>query len=408
MKEWKTYKIRDIATVNLSQYSLKEGWNEVTYLDTGSITENHIEDIQTFILPCDDFPSRARRKVQHNDILFSTVRPNQKHFGILKNPNDNLLVSTGFSVITVNPLVADANFVYYYITQQEIINYLQSVAEQSVSAYPSLKSSDIEDIDIELPSLYEQRRLALILKSIDDKIENNNRINHNLEQQAQALYKSWFVDFEPFRNGKFVESELGMIPEGWDAKPLSSICHIEKKTINPQKHPTCLFTHYSIPAYDNSELPELQKGSDILSNKYIISDYTILFSKLNPRIKRIWNVYKSESNPICSTEFVVYKPMDIDTYPFLYSFITGDDFYNNIMSKVNGATGSHQRFHPEETLDILVPYHIDCYRLYSQLVLPIIQQIDENKRENHYFASLRDSLLPKLMSGELKINDLTC
>lgn len=180
MKEWKTYKIRDIATVNLSQYSLKEGWNEVTYLDTGSITENHIEDIQTFILPCDDFPSRARRKVQHNDILFSTVRPNQKHFGILKNPNDNLLVSTGFSVITVNPLVADANFVYYYITQQEIINYLQSVAEQSVSAYPSLKSSDIEDIDIELPSLYEQRRLALILKSIDDKIENNNRINHNL------------------------------------------------------------------------------------------------------------------------------------------------------------------------------------------------------------------------------------
>ena len=118
--------------------------------------------------------------MQHNDILFSTVRPNQKHFGILKNPNDNLLVSTGFSVITVNPLVADANFVYYYITQQEIINYLQSVAEQSVSAYPSLKSSDIEDIDIELPSLYEQRRLALILKSIDDKIENNNRINHNL------------------------------------------------------------------------------------------------------------------------------------------------------------------------------------------------------------------------------------
>ena len=232
--------------------------------------------------------------------------------------------------------------------------------------------------------------------------------NHNLEEQAQALYKSWFVDFEPFRDGKFVESELGMIPEGWDAKHLSSICHIEKKTINPQKHPTRLFTHYSIPAYDNSELPELQKGSDILSNKYIISDCTILFSKLNPRIKRIWNVYQSESNPICSTEFVVYKPMDIDTYPFLYSFITGDDFYNNIMSKVNGATGSHQRFHPEETLDILVPYHIDCYRLYSQLVLPIIQQIDENKRENHYFASLRDSLLPKLMSGELKINDLTC
>ena len=296
----------------------------------------------------------------------------------------------------------DIRYICYLLNQIDLSGYITG------SAQPKLNQANLLAIEPRLPCLEVQKRVSDFLATFDDKIELNNRINHNLEAQAQALYKSWFVDFEPFRGGKFVDSELGLIPIGWDAKPLSSICHIEKKTINPQKYPTCLFTHYSIPAYDNSELPELQKGSDILSNKYIISDYTILFSKLNPRIKRIWNVYQSEANSICSTEFVVYKSMDIDTYPFLYSFITGADFYNNIMSKVNGATGSHQRFHPEETLDILVPYHIDCYRLYSQLVLPIIQQIDENKRENHYFASLRDSLLPKLMSGELKINDLTC
>ena len=259
MEEWKIYKIRDIATVNLSQYSLKEGWNEVTYLDTGSITENHIEGFQTFILPCDDFPSRARRKVQHNDILFSTVRPNQKHFGILKNPIDNLLVSTGFSVITVNPLVADANFVYYYLTQQEIINHLQSVAEQSVSAYPSLKSSDIEDIDIELPSLYEQRRLALILKSLDDKIELNNRINHNLEEQAQALYKSWFVDFEPFKGGKFVDSELGLIPEGW-----STISFKDFLTPISRKVPVGLYPEYSVT--NTGIIPRSEKFKKQLSS----------------------------------------------------------------------------------------------------------------------------------------------
>ena len=317
-------------------------------------------------------------------------------------------VCLGQRVVLIKPKreLVDPHYLTYYLLSAEVQNRLKNHANGAVVAH--LNVTDIRNLLVSLPELDEQIAIGKILRSIEDKIELNNRINHNLEQQAQALYKSWFVDFEPFRGGNFVDSELGMIPEGWDAKPLSSICHIEKKTINPQKHPTCLFTHYSIPAYDNSELPELQKGSDILSNKYIISDCTILFSKLNPRIKRIWNVYQSESNPICSTEFVVYKPMDIDTYPFLYSYITGDDFYNNIMSKVNGATGSHQRFHPEETLDILVPYHIDCYRLYSQLVLPIIQQIDENKRENHYFASLRDSLLPKLMSGELKINDLTC
>ena len=180
MEEWKSYKVKDIAKVNLSQYSLKEDWKEVAYLDTGSITENRIDCIQTFMLPCDDFPSRARRKVRHNDILFSTVRPNQRHYGILKNPQENLLVSTGFAVVTVDPSIADADFVYFYLTQNELIDFLQGVAEQSVSAYPSLKSSDIEDLEIALPSLAEQKRLASILSAFDSKISLNNRINHNL------------------------------------------------------------------------------------------------------------------------------------------------------------------------------------------------------------------------------------
>ena len=405
MEEWKSVHIGDLGTIV-----------------TGKTPKTSIEDNYggdtPFLSPSDDLSGK------YVPITGRTL--SNKGVSEVKNcllPPQSVCVSCigsdlGKSVITrcntitnqqFNSIIPsngfDTDFVYYAM---QFVGPILNALSKTSTAVPIINKSTFSSFQIRVPDYSTQCRISRVLSALDDKTELNNRINHNLEEQAQALYKSWFVDFEPFMDGKFVESELGMIPEGWDAKPLSSICHIEKKTINPQKHPTCLFTHYSIPAYDNSELPELQKGSDILSNKYIISDYTILFSKLNPRIKRIWNVYQSESNPICSTEFVVYKPMDIDTYPFLYSFITGDDFYNNIMSKVNGATGSHQRFHPEETLDILVPYHIDCYRLYSQLVLPIIQQIDENKRENHYFASLRDSLLPKLMSGELKINDLTC
>ena len=233
MEEWKTYKIKDISKVNLSQYSLKEGWEEIAYLDTGSITENRIDSIQTFILPCDDFPSRARRKVRHNDILFSTVRPNQRHYGILKNPPENLLVSTGFAVITVDPALADADFVYFYLTQTELIDFLQGVAEQSVSAYPSLKSSDIEDLEIVLPSLAEQKRIASILSSLDNKIALNVRINHNLEEQVRALYKSWFVDFEPFRDDEFVESEMGMIPSSCHIQRLQDLCDVVTKGTTP-------------------------------------------------------------------------------------------------------------------------------------------------------------------------------
>ena len=386
---------------NICEYSSKRIDSSLLTVENYVSTENMMQNKGGITL-ASKVPVENSVEFLPGDILISNIRPYFRKIWLSDKKG-----GCSSDVLCIRALPGtDSTYLYYLLSQDSFFDYVMSGAKGC--KMPRGDKSQIMQWDVALPNFEEQHRIASILKSIDDKIQLNNRINHNLEQQAQALYKSWFVDFEPFRDGKFVESELGMIPEGWDAKPLSSICHIEKKTINPQKHPTCLFTHYSIPAYDNSELPELQKGSDILSNKYIISDYTILFSKLNPRIKRIWNVYKSESNPICSTEFVVYKPMDIDTYPFLYSFITGDDFYNNIMSKVNGATGSHQRFHPEETLDILVPYHIDCYRLYSQLVLPIIQQIDENKRENHYFASLRDSLLPKLMSGELKINDLTC
>ena len=398
MEEWKTYKIRDIATVNLSQYSLKEGWNEVTYLDTGSITENHIEDIQTFILPCDDFPSRARRKVQHNDILFSTVRPNQKHFGILKNPNDNLLVSTGFSVITVNPLVADANFVYYYITQQEIINYLQSVAEQSVSAYPSLKSSDIEDIDIELPSLYEQRRLALILKSLDDKIQLNNRINHNLEEQAQALYKSWFVDFEPFKGGKFVDSELGLIPEGWSCvsltdismvfdsmrKPLSGMQRENMKKLYPYYGATEIMDYVDNYIFDGIYLLIGEDGSVVRSNGAPFLQYVEgkFWSNNHAHVLQGTNGYSTE---------------------MLHCAL----LCKNIMHAVTGAVQAKlSQSNMRKILLVLPPK--DISNAFDSIIQSIYNSKRTIERQNNNLSKQRDNILPKLMSGELKINDLTC
>jgi len=239
-------------------------------------------------------------------------------------------------------------------------------------------------------------------------LPQKKQINHNLEEQAQALYKSWFVDFEPFKDGEFVESELGMIPKGWSVKVLGDIASIGKQIINPQKHPDAIFSHYSIPAYDNSESPEVQKGLDILSNKFVLSDKSVLFSKLNPRIKRIWNVYSTKENAICSTEFVVYKPINNQNYGLLFSIISGDYFYDSIMSKVNGATGSHQRFHPEDTLELKLPYDPNSYKSYSDIILPILQQIEENKLERTRLSEIRDSLLPRLMSGELNINEIDC
>ena len=180
MAEFKLVKISDIAQTNTSSYSSKNNWAFVNYLDTGNITQNVIDSIQHIDLTEEKLPSRAKRKVKTNSIIYSTVRPNQLHYGIVKSQPQNFLVSTGFTVIDVDETKAVAEYVYYFLTQADIVESLQAIGEQSVSTYPSIKPSDIENIEIPLPSLDVQKKIVGILKSLDDKIASNSAINNNL------------------------------------------------------------------------------------------------------------------------------------------------------------------------------------------------------------------------------------
>lgn len=177
---WQATRLGDICKTNQSTYSPKENWQFVNYLDTGSITMNKINQIQEINTCKDKLPSRARRKVQINSIIYSTVRPNQNHYGIIKEQPDNFLVSTGFTVIDVDSDKAIPDYVYYILTKKEITEQLQAIAEQSVSAYPSIKSSDLENLELILPDISTQKKIVSILDSIDKKINSNNAINNNL------------------------------------------------------------------------------------------------------------------------------------------------------------------------------------------------------------------------------------
>jgi type I restriction enzyme S subunit len=181
MNGWKLARIGDICKTNQQTYSLSEKWPFVNYLDTGNITENRINKIQHFVTAQDALPSRARRKVSVDDILYSNVRPNQRHYGIIKkNVLPNMLVSTGFTTITVDKTAADSDFLYYYLSQNDIVDSLQAIGEQSVSAYPSIKPSDIESLKLMLPPLEEQSIIGRTLRTLDDRIATNIRLNHNL------------------------------------------------------------------------------------------------------------------------------------------------------------------------------------------------------------------------------------
>ncbi len=197
--DWQSMPLGDCITINASTYTPSEAWPFINYLDTGNITENRVAEIQHLIPGKDKIPSRARRKVQPGDIVYSTVRPNQKHFGLLKNVPENFLASTGFTVIRGKNGLVDTDFVYWFLAQDHVVNRLHTIAEHSTSAYPSIRPADIEQLSVNLPPLPEQRAIAHILGTLDDKIELNRRMNETLEAMARALFKSWFVDFDPVR-----------------------------------------------------------------------------------------------------------------------------------------------------------------------------------------------------------------
>ena len=211
MEAWRKIRLGDACVTNAESYSPKEKWKFVNYLDTGNITNNRVDSIQYIDVENDKLPSRARRKVKKNSIIYSTVRPNQRHFGIIKTKPENFLVSPGFAVIDVDADMLDADFLYYLLTQPTIVEALHAIAEQSTSAYPSIKPSDIEDLEIQIPELATQKKIADILGSLDRKITQNTEVNDNLHRQAVALVESWFVNYEP---------RGGNQPSGWTNAPL--------------------------------------------------------------------------------------------------------------------------------------------------------------------------------------------
>lgn len=237
MENWKSVTIGEIAKLNTTSYSEKEKWEYVNYLDTGSIVENKISSIQYFDTRNDNVPSRAKRKVRKNSIVYSTVRPNQLHYGIIKEMPENFLVSTGFTVIDVDETVADADFVYYSLTCDNVTGRLMTIANNSTSSYPSITPDDIAKTQIKLPSITTQKKIASLLSLLDRKIAENDKINDNLEQQAQMLYEYWFVQFDfPDKDGKpYKKSGNQMaynrilkmdIPLGWTVGTLSDIANI--------------------------------------------------------------------------------------------------------------------------------------------------------------------------------------
>lgn len=385
MAEWQTVRLGEIVKTNQSTYSPKENWQFVNYLDTGNITINKIDEIQNINTAKDKLPSRARRKVKTNSIIYSTVRPNQLHYGIIKKQPDNFLVSTGFTVIDVNYDKAVPDFIYYALTKQEVTEQLQAIAEQSVSAYPSLKPSDIENLELMLPDKKTQERIVAILRSIDEKIKENNAINNNLKQQAQAIYQQMFIDnaSSDWTEGTLsdiADITMGQSPSG------SSYNEDGNGTIFFQGRAEFGFRFPTVRLYTTEPKRMACANDTLMSVRAPVGDLNVAHTDCC--IGRGLAAIHSKNN---HQSFVLY------TMFFLKKQL---DVFNG----EGTVFGSINRNSLNE-MPLLIPSS-EKLDEFEALVAPMDAAIRNNYDEICRLEQLRDSLLPKLMSGELDVSDI--
>lgn len=315
---------------------------------------------------------------------------------IAKYRGEKCVLGKGACYINCNPEIVESSYLYYQLQSPHFKSYIHLMSTGSTIKHISLKT--MRDYVFELPSLDDQRRIASILSSLDRKIELNNKINADLEEMAQAIFKNWFVDFEPFKDGKFVDSELGMIPEGWkvgspyeyvkvvygapyksakfndNGEGLPLIRIRDLKDCNPQ-----FYTPEILPQTEYVNMGDIVAGMDAEFVPHIWKGKTGL---LNQRVCKLMPQQTSISNL-----FVLYlmKP----ELEFVQSYKTG-------------TTVSHLgKADIDKFVVVLPPLEVvdEC----SKLLDSILQRIKNISAESRTLSLLRDILLPRLMSGEIEI-----
>ena len=364
-------------------------------------------------------------------------------------------VNQHVAIIRTDPRKLDARYLRYFLVSPEVQSMLLSWAG-SGGTRNALTKQMIESFDVRAPvDLAEQRAIAHILGTLDDKIGLNRRMNQTLEEMARALFKSWFVDFDPvhakaalkeddarhrFASGaepsgngaapdckwtverarayldamdpqianlfpdRLVGSELGQIPDGWNVAGFSDVVTQLRENENPLASLETVYSHYSIPAYDDSQTPKRELGEGIKSVKTRVPSGTVLLSKLNPEIERVWLPdLTNNDRAVCSTEFLVLRPEPPFDRSYAYCLMRATAFRERLQSLVTGTSKSHQRAPARAILALEVLYPpAPILETFETAASAYLNQAVAIARDSKTLAGLRDAQLPKLLSGEMR------
>jgi len=431
MEEWKEYKLEEIGTiVGGATPSTKEPHNydgNISWITPKDLSNNSGRYISRGerMITSEGYNSCSCKMLPKGSVLFSSRAP----IGYVAIAYNELCTNQGFKSIIPDEQFVNSTFLYYLLVYNKA--FIEGLG--SGTTFKEVSGNVMKNVVVKIPCLEIQRQIANVLSSLDDKIEVNRRINDNfhkaffevvliwlltslvndnLEQQAQALFKSWFVDFEPFRDQPFVESELGMIPEGWRVMLFKDVCdtitdgvhNTVKDDINGKYYLlSCKNIKGGQISIGNSERKinrevfeklrkrtNLQKGDILLSSVGTIGEIVLLNeSPYNYEFQRSVAMIKPNTNLI-SPHFLYYT-MKVQK--------------DNIIHSAHGAV--QQCLFISDIANfktICPPYNIIQH--FTNIVFDLHDMISNNREESRRLAQLRDTLLPRLMSGEIKVNEI--
>ena len=381
-------------TIKFSNFS------SINYLETGDITQNRISSYSLLKVEEDKIPSRARKIAKKGQIVFSLVRPNQKHYGIVdENWPESLVISTGFAVIQPNEDI-DPYYLYYLLTQEKNINILQTIAEQSVTSYPSIAFADIENLKVRIYKDFNvQKKIASLLKSIDQKIATNEKINDNLSQQCRTVFNFFFEQNHGQVSSKQKLSKvIKKVTTGLNPRqnfklntPDSTIKYITVKNITDD----CLLDFEGCDLIDETARDLVHKRSNVAAGDILFSSIAPLgrcyLVKVNPNL---WEINESV--------FCITPDLEFVTPEYLFLFLSGERIKKIGENQSTGSIFKGIRIGTILDIDIKLPSK-EYIQEFTKIIRPLLIKRDYLMRENLKLRSIRDYLLPLLLNGQVKI-----
>lgn len=404
MEYWKSIKLIEITnklTKGTTPTTLGLPFAEkgINFIKSECITNSRILNREKYAyIDISTNEKLKRSQIEINDILFSMAGMFLGKTAIACNEDIPANTNQAVAIIRVNNKLAYYKFIYYFLNLKLIQDYVKNSTAQS--AQPNINLKQIGDIVIKLPYIKEQKAIADTLSCLDDKIELNNAMNKKLEEMVQAIFKSWFVSFEPFQDGEFENSELGMIPKGWRVDSLDYIANY-LNGLAMQNYRT--ETDEFLPVI---KIKELNQGfSDINSDKadidipeqYIINDGDILFSWSGTLMVKMW------VGGIGGLNQHLFKVTSDKYEKWFYYFWTIHHLekFKAIAQDKATTMGHIKRSHLTES-KVLIPETTVLNKM-NDIMSPILNQMINCMMQNKRLIQLRDTLIPKLMSGEVRV-----